>query len=216
MQAALPEETSSIVAAYARKNQTTQYSVLLASLYLALYTATGKTDFIVITSVLNRHEAVFSHILGLFTNLLPLRCRINKQDTLQSFMEGIIENLHMDLQNQYYQYHHLIQDFRKHHPAFYIYLDFEDESLKKNQDMEDIAVNTKIAKYDLHVDLKRRNRVLDIEWNYFSHLYSEEYMGKLLGIFIQCVRYISLGHYNEMTMEKLSRKIQAETDAFSV
>lgn len=216
LQAALPEETSSIVAAYARKNQTTQYSVLLASLYLALYTATGKTDFIVITSVLNRHEAVFSHILGLFTNLLPLRCRINKQDTLQSFMEGIIENLHMDLQNQYYQYHHLIQDFRKHHPAFYIYLDFEDESLKKNQDMEDIAVNTKIAKYDLHVDLKRRNRVLDIEWNYFSHLYSEEYMGKLLGIFIQCVRYISLGHYNEMTVEKLSRKIQAETDAFSV
>lgn len=208
LQTALPEETASSVTAYARQNQTTQYSILLASLYLALHAATNETDFIVITSVLNRHDAKFSHILGLFTNLLPLRCRIDKQKTLQSFVKNVVVNLHLDLQNQYYQYHHLIQDFRKEHPAFYIYLDFEDESLKKNQDMQDIAVNTKISKYDLHVDLKRRNRVLDIECNYFSHLYSETYISRIIGMFIRCARYLSTGLYSQMTVEEFCKKIQ--------
>ncbi len=209
IQTSFPDKTTLAISTYAKRNKTTQYNIILASIFLSLYIATGKTDFIVITSVLNRHEAQFNNILGLFTNLLPLRGTINNKSTIKDFLNSVISNTKQDLKNQYYQYNHLIQDFRLKKPNFYIYLDFEDISLKRNQDVADIAVNTKIAKYDLHIDLKRRNQSLDIELNYWSHFYSKNYINKILSIFIHSAECLTSGIYDEMIIEDYASMIKS-------
>ena len=209
IQTSFPDKTTLAISTYAKRNKTTQYNIILASIFLSLYIATGKTDFIVITSVLNRHEAQFNNILGLFTNLLPVRGTINNKSTIKDFLKSVISNTKQDLKNQYYQYNHLIQDFRLKKPNFYIYLDFEDISLKRNQDVADIAVNTKIAKYDLHIDLKRRNQSLDIELNYWSHFYSKNYINKILSIFIHSAECLTSGIYDEMIIEDYASMIKS-------
>lgn len=140
---------------------------------------------------------------------MPLRGTINNKSTIKDFLNSVISNTKQDLKNQYYQYNHLIQDFRLKKPNFYIYLDFEDISLKRNQDVADIAVNTKIAKYDLHIDLKRRNQSLDIELNYWSHFYSKNYINKILSIFIHSAECLTSGIYDEMIIEDYASMIKS-------
>ncbi|GJM68509.1 hypothetical protein HMSSN036_07250 [Paenibacillus macerans] len=120
----LPDALLSEVARVAREHQTTMFNVLIAGLALSVSQVCGVHDLAILTTVLNRYESEFNSIVGVFTNLIPVRFQMLEHQPIEQYLSEAMKNQISDLQNQYYQYHHLISDFKQRQADFQLYFNF--------------------------------------------------------------------------------------------
>ncbi|MFC3745652.1 SDR family NAD(P)-dependent oxidoreductase [Paenibacillus sp. GCM10012306] len=168
----LPDTVLSGVSIAAREHQTTMFNVLIACFAFSVSQTCGVHDLAILTTVLNRYESEFNSIVGVFTNLIPMRFQIYEHQPIEEYLSTAKKNQIGDLQNQYYQYHHLIGDFKQRQADFRLYFNFEDHSMKKVIG-EDIAYNSLTPLFDLDINIKKRNGQFELIAIYKAELYSK-------------------------------------------
>lgn len=142
------------------------FTILLSAYALALRMFTNRSDISIVTPMLNRYEPEFKNCIGVFTNLIPIRVEMKPQLTLDEHIKNVATKTIGGIKNQFYQYNHIIRDFKEAGAQFHFYMDFEDNSLKKFRETEDIPYAVNIPKFILDLDVKKLNQIYHISASY--------------------------------------------------
>lgn len=82
-------ETSNRLRQLARTHQTTLHNVMLAGFYILLHKMSGQQCIVLGTPSENRELPLAQQMIGLFTNMLPLRVEISTQDNAIELIERV-------------------------------------------------------------------------------------------------------------------------------
>jgi amino acid adenylation domain-containing protein/non-ribosomal peptide synthase protein (TIGR01720 family) len=75
--------------ALARSVRATPFMVALAAFYVLLYRYTGETDLVVGSPVSGRDSPETQGMIGLFVNMLPLRCELSDEPSFQALVDRV-------------------------------------------------------------------------------------------------------------------------------
>ncbi|MHA7581386.1 SDR family NAD(P)-dependent oxidoreductase [Paenibacillus vandeheii] len=180
----LSTELTDALLKFAKSRKTTMFNILLASYALALSSFTQRKDISILTPVLNRYLPEFKNAIGVFTNLIPLRVDVQPHQLLGEYIKNVSKTTVEGIKNQFYQYNHLIKDFKSSNPEFFFYLDFEDNSLKKFRETEDIPYAVNIPKFALDVEIKNFNNKYHVAASYKKKHLSDDEVSTILYLLV--------------------------------
>ena len=106
----LPGELVTRLRELAKREQTTVFSVLLASFTALLHRYTGDIDIVVGCPVAGRNRVELEHLIGVFINTLPLRTRLTAYDTFRQLLQRVRESVMRGLQCQEVPFQFIVQD----------------------------------------------------------------------------------------------------------
>lgn len=101
--------------ALGRREETTIFMTLLASLNTLLYQYTGQEDIRVGTLVANRNRSEIEGLIGLFVNTVILRTHVSGHSTFHELLEQVREKTLGAYANQDFPFEELIQAMEREH-----------------------------------------------------------------------------------------------------
>ncbi|RJG25975.1 SDR family NAD(P)-dependent oxidoreductase [Paenibacillus thiaminolyticus] len=195
--------------AIAKSRNTTMFTILLSAYALALRMFTNRSDISIVTPMLNRYEPEFKNCIGVFTNLIPIRVEMTPQLTLDEHITNVTTQTIGGIKNQFYQYNHIIRDFKEAGAQFHFYMDFEDNSLKKFRETEDIPYAVNIPKFILDLEVKKLNQIYHISASYKKSYISDEEVREILHWFMKNLQEIFTNDKLHHTLDKFIEQFKA-------
>jgi amino acid adenylation domain-containing protein len=176
-----PDLTSSLND-FARREKTTPYIVLLASLQVLLWRYSGQNDIAVGTPVANRRVEETHNLIGFFANTLVMRSKMHAEESFRSFLRRVQETALGAYEHQEMPFETLVEDLNpkrdlSRSPLFQVMFSFENESNKEpamaglKLTMLPSANNT--AKFDLLIGMEQAGDVLRGAIEYATDLFDE-------------------------------------------
>jgi len=98
--AEVPASTTDRIRAACLRNKITLYMFLLAILRLLIHQITGERDVLIDTTVDDREESEFGHVVGDFASHIVLRRFVDVQTNLRSFLQGEREQFLEDYEHR--------------------------------------------------------------------------------------------------------------------
>jgi FkbH-like protein len=92
-----------------RELDATAFMILAGLLSALIHRWTGSRDFVVGTAVANRREEDQMEVVGCFTNFVPIRIRMDGQETLGDVLRGARDAIREALSHQNYPYDMLVK-----------------------------------------------------------------------------------------------------------
>lgn len=158
------------------------YMFFLAAYYILLSRISGNADIIIGTDVVGRTHPDLQNIVGTFINELPLRMRINAEDTYADHLAGVKECVLEAFENQDLQLDELISllnaegrlsgSLFKVHFAFVNYISPKPESDRLNI----VPLNlpfTRTTQYEFKLEVSELNRGFEVSFIYSNTLFDE-------------------------------------------
>lgn len=181
------------------------FMVLMAALNVLMKKYTNQSDIVIGTPVAGREQHQLFDQIGLYVNTLPVRTKIDGEDTFQALLDQQKQLLLKVFEFQSFPFEKLIEELNvkrnpSRSPLFDVMLvlqntgDWNDDStgaIAADLKLERIALPSRIAKYDLTFSFLEAedNLVLDLEFN--TDLFKEETVKKmtsrLVRLFVQVV-----------------------------
>ena len=96
-----------------RENRATGYSVLLAAFQVLLYRYTAQTDIVIGTSVAGREDPRWASVVGLFINVLGLRCNLSGNPTFSEYLVQVRDTVWEALEHQNFPLSLLLMKIRQ-------------------------------------------------------------------------------------------------------
>jgi hypothetical protein len=104
---------------FARRNETTLFSVVLLAWSTLLARESGQAEVIVGTPVSGRTRREWDSLIGCFVNTLPLRVRVDIRQSYASQLTAVTETVRQALEHQDYPFSLMVQRLRVHRDAGY-------------------------------------------------------------------------------------------------
>lgn len=168
----------------ARETETTLFMILLASFNILLSKYTTQEDIIIGSPVGGRAHQDFEKVIGMFTNILPLRNFPVSEKRFLSFLRDVKENFFEAYENQEYPFEVLIQklDLKRdpgRNPLFDICFDMINHGKDTGLLIEGLVVRPyplmmKTAKFDLTFYSYETGDHLWMEIEYRTSLFKPE------------------------------------------
>ncbi|MEM7087478.1 MAG: amino acid adenylation domain-containing protein [Bacteroidota bacterium] len=138
------EKIKAGVDALCQNNKVTVFSVFVAALNVLLNRLTSEEDVIIGIPAANRNHSQLKHMVGCFLNTLMLRNTVNKQESFQSFLLKVNENLMDALAHQNYPFEQLLEELKvpkdyNRFPLSPIFLNLLDFDARSRENLEDFT-----------------------------------------------------------------------------
>lgn len=179
----------------------TVFNTILAAIGISLSKLTSRNDLAIITPVLNRYKREFMNIIGPFINVIPLRMQLDSNSQIGQYLNAVSNVTRNGLINQYYKFNDLVRDMKEEKPSFYVYLDFEDDSLKKQRQTRDIPYAVDVPKYPMDIEVKKLHDKYSIEILFEEQYVSKEEAEVFLNNLKSTLKAICMGNKNEKDIQ---------------
>lgn len=169
---------------------TTLNMITLTAYYALLRLYSADEDIVVGIPVSGRTHPELDSIIGMFVNMLPVRCFPRGTISFSELLLEVKENVIRAQENQDYQYEQLVDDLEDNreagrNPLFdtcFAYENFEFFKLKDNNlDIGNYDIKNKTAKFDMVVRVTQGENSMNISFDYSTKLFNRvtiEMMGK--------------------------------------
>lgn len=121
---------------YCEDNDISPFSFMLSVFSAYVYRRTGKTDFVIGTSVLNRADQREKNTFGMLVSTVPLRIKIDPDMTFARFQQSVDDEVLSALRHQKYPFNLLMKELHERNkntdPLFDITMSFQNAVLSKN------------------------------------------------------------------------------------
>jgi amino acid adenylation domain-containing protein len=176
----LDERPSNELRQLAARNQTTLYMVMLGAFATLLYRYTGQGDLCVGTPLTGRKLREEEELIGLFVNMLPLRCGVDPAMGFQQMLKLMSGQVLADIEHGDLPFQKLVMELHPHRslthtPLFQVMFGFTPRPADRDQDQEQALEETflGVAKFDLTLQVVERVRGLDLYIEYRTDLYAK-------------------------------------------
>ncbi|WP_250944740.1 non-ribosomal peptide synthetase [Clostridium felsineum] len=199
----------------AGKTGTTEYMIFLSAAMITLSKYSRQEDIIIGSSLSGRTHKDTEGMLGMFVNTLAMRGYPEGTKKYIEFLQEIKESCIKAYENQEYPFEELIEelDIRRdmsRNPLFDVMLVLQNNE-EINYSLNDIRIEyanqkSKIAKFDLTLNIYETDNEVGIGLEYCSDLFKEESAERILTHYVRILEQIT------ENMERKIREIDAVTE----
>ena len=164
----------------AARNQTTLYMVMLGAFATLLYRYTEQGDLCVGTPLTGRKLREEEELIGLFVNMLPLRCGVDPTIGFQQMLKQMSGQVLADIEHGDLPFQKLVMELHPHRslthtPLFQVMFGLTPRPADRDQEQEQALEETflGVAKFDLTLQVVERVRGLDLYIEYRTDLYAK-------------------------------------------
>ena len=167
----------------ARQKNATLYMVLLAGLNVVLSKYSGKRDIIVGSSVAGRRHADLSGVVGMFVNMLPLRCGLSPEMPFDEFLDDVRDGAMGAFENQDLPFDHIVRRLgvereSSRNPLFDVEFTLQNLEIAEAEipglQLRNLPIDTGRTKFDLTIHGLEEGDIIRFVIEYSSVLFKEE------------------------------------------
>lgn len=114
---ALGRERNGNVKKFCHQQGITPYALLLGCFQLLLSRYSGQADLIVGSPVADRQQVESEGLIGLFTNLVPIRAQMDGEETFESFLQQLKHTVTQALAWQFIPFERIVEQVEAHRNA---------------------------------------------------------------------------------------------------
>ena len=170
---------------FAKMQQVSVFSLLLAAVKALLFRYTGEEDITVGTTTTGRANYELEGQIGFYINTLPLYTRVDKNDSFKQLLEKVNDTTLDAFKHELYPFDKLIEalalDTDSHRsPLFDVLVELVDIGEGESQNeahglsIQEVGGESNVSKFDLSFRFIRRKTKLYFILEYKTALYSEE------------------------------------------
>jgi amino acid adenylation domain-containing protein len=159
----------------AARSQTSLYLLMLAAFVTVLYRYTGENDLCVGTPITGRKLREEEALVGLFVNLLPLRCTVDPMESFEQLLRRMSETVPADFEHGNIPFQKLVTELHPHRshsysPLFQVMFALNPKGTTADDEQEETFIG--ISKFDLTVQITERAETLDVFFEYRTDLFA--------------------------------------------
>lgn len=197
--ATLDLELTNKINELALNTKTTPYMILLCAYYILLFKYTMQDDIVVGSPVIGRDNLELSNIVGMFVNTLPLHIKINDNYQFNEFLEAVKELCLNSFEHQSYPLDEIVNNLNitrdlSRNPLFDVLFTYQNGGLDNlnlgNIHSQYYISDTKISKFDLSLEVIPSDDVLNINFEYCTKLFNEDFIQNLSDHYINILKVI--------------------------
>ncbi len=167
----------------AKDTGSTEYMVFLATVMIVLSKYSRQEDIVVGSPISGRTHHDTEYMLGMFVNTLAMRGMPERNKKISSFLEEIKEKCLKAYENQEYPFEELLEniDIKRdvaRNPLFDVLLVLQNNETREyhlgEAKVENIDIDSKVAKFDLSFSISEGIEGFDIFVNYCTDIYNRE------------------------------------------
>jgi len=175
----------------AARDQATLYMLMLTAFYTLLYRYTGESDLCVGTPVTGRKMREEEELIGLFVNMLPLRCNVGGTGSFRQLLKRVNASALMDFEHGDIPFQKLVMELHPrrssaYSPLFQVMFAFNPKGLGEGPEQEETLIG--VSKFDLTLQVAERANTLDAYLEYRTDMFAEADMEQFGRHFVQLVR----------------------------
>ena len=168
---------------FAREEETTLFTVMLAAFQVWLHRYTGQTDLVVGTPVANRERPEVQSLLGFFLNTLPIRGRLDGSASFRQVLSQVRESLLVAFSHADLPFEQLVEMAVKErapglqplHQVMFVLLENGLPAFRLDQvEARPLPVETRTSKNDLTLSIEAVDETWDCRLEYATDLFSAE------------------------------------------
>lgn len=204
----LPESIIEKIRNFSMKNKISMYSFFMATINLLLYKYTGNKDIVIGTISSNRTHPSFINTIGMFVNTFPFRSFIDTEQSLKDFLLYIYTIIEEDLNHEKCTYLDIMSEVQTDNnilnmfSCMVAYQNMEVTNLKLDCfQSRNKNYNSNSSKFDISFIININKDKPDLEIEYNTNLYDDNYIDNLAKSFISIIRTIL--ENSEMTIKQL-------------
>ncbi|MDT5268370.1 MAG: hypothetical protein QOH49_556 [Acidobacteriota bacterium] len=196
----LPKSTLDGLKGFARREQTTMFTLCLALYKTLLYRYTRQEDILVGVAVANRNRPETLGLIGYFLNMLVMRTNFSGDPTFREVLGREKEGVTGAFAHGEFPFGRLMQEIRPRHdasrnPLFqvaYIYLDFETpgEIDKTGFTASPVLWDNGSSRFEMTLALTDFTEGLEVTIEYNTDLFDDATIGRVLGHFSTLVEAV--------------------------
>ena len=192
----LPKDMYPLVFQWCKEEEVTLYMLNLAVYAVLLNKYTSQTDIIIGTPVANRNRTEVEKIIGFFTNTVPIRIKINEQETFRDFLHRVKQITLEAFEYQDFPLEKIIEMLKlqrdlSQNPLFQVMYVMQNMKIT-NVDEHDMkmyfegSLNTNTSKFD--ITLSTYGDTIQLEYN--TDIFRKESMERFVHYFINILSSI--------------------------
>lgn len=184
----LPEALSAGLKLLSRKCRMTLFMTLLAGLALLLHLYTGQNDLAIGTTLANRNQSDLENLIGLFADIIILRMDLTNDPTMLTFLERVREVALAAYEHHDVPFGHIVKTLQpernlSYSPLFQVTFGFQNRENPHfrlvDLTVESLPVNSKVAKFDLSLDMSETTEGLRGAWLYNTDLFNPSTISRM-------------------------------------
>ncbi|EPR09613.1 non-ribosomal peptide synthetase [Ruminiclostridium papyrosolvens] len=206
----------------AKDTGSTEYMVFLATVMIVLSKYSRQEDIVVGSPISGRTHHDTEHMLGMFVNTLAMRGKPEQNKKFFTFMEGIKEKCLKAYENQEYPFEELLEniDIKKdmsRNPLFDVMLVLQNNETREyhlgEAKIENVDIESKVAKFDLSFSISEGTEGFDIFVNYCTDIYSKETADGIIDHYLVVLEQVT--KKNDMLLGEIEMITEAEQKKIS-
>jgi len=176
------------------------FMTYLAVLKVLLYRYTAQNDICVGTPVANREQLETAHMVGFFANTIALRSELSDEMSFKALIQKIKDTTLEAYEHQDIPFEKVIDRLVKerdfsHSPLFQVMFILENEPIQqlKFEDWNGTPewLDRDLTKFELTFEVTPGTGGTEIAINYFTDLFSEDTIKRMLNHYVQLIRSIA-------------------------
>jgi amino acid adenylation domain-containing protein len=159
----------------AARSQTSLYLLMLTAFAALLYRYTGQKDLCVGTPLTGRKLREEEDLIGLFVNMLPLRCTVEPEETFHQLLKRLSQTVPADFEHGEIPFQKLVTDLHPHRslaysPLFQVMFALNPKGTGTEDGQEETFIG--VSKFDLTLQITERAQTLDAYFEYRTDLFA--------------------------------------------
>ncbi|TVZ40269.1 condensation domain-containing protein [Alteromonadaceae bacterium 2753L.S.0a.02] len=201
--------------ALAKRSRVSMYSMMLAAFKLSLYVHNDCEDIIVGSPFANRHHEGVENLIGFFVNTLPVRTKLNPEESVSDLARKIQLNIFKCFKYQEQPIEPLL-NFVKNQVEQLIHCMFSVQDISKPallmKGVESIPVSVPIhgSKYDITVVFYCEPGCVRGEIEYKTEIFSEKRINQIVDQLTQVCKYITTDLESETSLLSVKKAIKRQ------
>ena len=197
----ISDGTSKALDALNRAENATRFMTLFAAFQLFLFRYTGGGDFVVGTSVYHRTGSELERLIGLFVDLMAIRCRLSADDTFRQLLARVRENVLLALENRHVPFDQVVQEIQpernaRHTPLFQVLFALHAIAPLSVElpgvELTPIDLQADTAKFDLALHITETGSTLTAMMEYNSDLFEAATIRRFLNQYLTLLNAIAI------------------------
>ncbi|WP_179862534.1 non-ribosomal peptide synthetase [Bacillus wiedmannii] len=173
-----------------KEQKITLFMLLLAVFKLQLYRYTGQAEITVGTPVAGRTVPELEGLIGCFINTLPLKTKLNSNDTLSDLLQSVKRTTLEGFLNQNFPFEKLVEELKvdrnlSHHPLFQVMFIMQNARIPSieldNLNISPLETHSGTAKFDLTIELFENEDGIKGWVEYNTDLFKRDTISRVIG-----------------------------------
>lgn len=201
-----------LIKEFAASYKFTVYTILLSAFYILLYKYSNQSNINIGINLHNRHYEGIENVIGFFVNTLPMRIKLDDQNTVIEILDKVKEALINTHQNQDVPFEKIVDSLNverkiNFNPIFQVLMEYKSAGKQtfdlKGVDAQELTVNFYLTKFDLCFFISSYADDFNIVTQYSKDLFSDKTVSRMLENYKKILELIVFNNGSEKKMKDI-------------